>query len=102
MLELERKDLLLQWSLLDKQLQSLQEVETERKFPMPPHLQTLEAYLQEREQQKQRQQEAIRLLSQSIRRPLSVLDHSETPSPSSIPPSLLSTSGQRSPTEPEL
>ena len=102
MLELERRDLLLQWSLLDKQLQSLQEAETERRFPMPPHLQTLEAFLQEREQQTLRQQEAIRLLSLSIQRPLPVLDRSETPSLSSIPPSLLSTSEQKSPTEPEL
>ena len=102
MLELERRDLLLQWSLMDKQLQSLQETEEELRFPMPPHLQTLEAFLQEREQQQQRQQEAIRLLSLSIQRPLPVSDRSETPSLSSIPPSLLSTSVQKSPTEPEL
>lgn len=102
MLELERRDLLLQWSHLDRQLQSLQEVETERRLPLPPHLQTLEAYLQEKEQQQQRQQEALKRLSLSIRSPMALVppEPSRMPSLSSIPPSLLSTSEPKSPTEP--
>ena len=104
MLELERRDLLLQWSQLDSQLQTLQESATERTLPLPPHLRTLEAYLLEREKQRQLQQEAIRLLSLSIRSPMASVqpDPSRTPSLSSIPPSLLSTSEPKSPTEPEL
>ena len=104
MLELERRDLLLQWSQLDKQLQSLQEAETERKFPLPPHLQTLEAYLLEKEKQQQRQQEAVKLLSLSIRSPVAPVspDPSRMQSLTSIPLSLPFTSGPKSPTEPAL
>lgn len=104
MLELERRDLLLQWSQLDSQLQTLQESETERSLPLPPHLRTLEAYLQEREKQREKQQEAISRLSLAIQSPVRRLspESSETQSLTSIPLSLQSTNVLKSPIEPEL
>ena len=104
MLELERRDLLLQWSQLDSQLQTLRESATERALPLPPHLRTLEAYLQEREKQRQLQQEAIGRLSLAIRSPVKPLypESSEMQRLTSILPSLQSTNVLKRPTEPEL
>ena|SRR6478609_9168040 len=83
--EKEKQHLLHQWSLLDSSLRQQLEQQGERQLPMPPHLATLEGYLEQRAQQKAHQLDSLRRFqavqaeldpSQSLP-PFSTLPHKE-------------------------
>ena len=82
-LEKERLLLMHRWSILDSSLRYQQELREERQQPLPPHLQSLELYLQEREQVQEQEQASLQHLLQALG------EATSSPTPISLPSSML-------------